>query len=173
MRQPKVFWRGMRSDPERNWNPSRCATCSAHFILSHSRSISINKALRHRGDQVPEFKQEDRNLGFSLFSLSLQHFSSSAFVSVSTRFFCLSDFNISALRICTLAHLFVGKRVGYMACLGSEASFCPSTAKTSSLLVCTLRFGCVNRCTDVIPGKLPLSLVLQLFCSGLLHAASS
>lgn len=93
----------MRSDPERNWNPSRCAPPargSCALILSHSRSASINKALRHRGDQVPEFNKKTRTWASALSLFLCKNFPSSAFVSVSAGFFCLSDFDIVALRIC-------------------------------------------------------------------------
>lgn len=155
----------MGSDPERNWNPSRCAPPargSCALILSHSRSASINKALRHRGDQVPEFKQAEQNLGFSSSSPSLRHFSSSAFVSVSTRFlvFLISIYppsesarttylEGSALAVCQTSPVWVLRPL------------CPPTAESIPSCLRSLSFCCVHRCTDVIPGKLPLSLVLQ------------
>lgn len=98
------------------------------IILSHSRSASINKALRHRGDQVDPNKKTE-NLGFSSCSLSLRHFSSCAFVSVSTHFLGLLISIYSPSESArTHTYEFGGKRVGCLlniACLGFEAFFCP------------------------------------------------
>lgn len=166
----------MRSDPERKGihldAPPGRGSCKADATQPQPLA-SINKALRHRGDQVPIFKQkESRSLDLSSsfpceISLLLPSF-------LYLRIFLSSDFEFifsqnlhariflrSALAVCQTSPVWVSSVVW------------PLDRGKHPFLSTLFAFCRVNRSTGVISGKLPLSLALPHFHCRLLHAANS
>jgi hypothetical protein len=158
----------MRSDPERNRNPSRCATCS-RLMRTYTQPQPLGQhqqsAASPRGPSAQIQTRRRPRLGLQLF-LSLRHFPSSAFVSVSIHFLIffrnirLQNLHarIPVRSSCREARWLSTKHRLF----GFRGVFLPFHRINHPFLSAhSLPFCCVNRCTDVIPGKPTLSLVLH------------